>query len=95
MTFKEFLQNEELEGLFGKVKSIVLPAKGAVDKELKRPKKGTSVSRSFQGEKAIIKTPTPSLSTVKQISLKPPSERRDWFKQPKSKPVHPPLGLLK
>jgi hypothetical protein len=97
MTFKEFLQNEELQGLFGKIKAINpgTLSKRIADKEVRRPKKGTSVGRAFQGEKAIIKTPTPALSHVKQVSLKPPSERKDWFKQPRSKPVRPPLGLLK
>lgn len=99
MTFKEFLQNEELQGLFGKIKPINPGTiQHRIEKKNLKPevsKKGTSVGRSFQGEKAILKTPTPSLSATKQVSLKPPSERKDWFKKPKSKPVRPPLGLLK
>lgn len=102
MRFKDFI-NEELEGLFGKIKANnpTLVAHFA-DKKFfvppnAKPKGKSSVQSMTDGNKAVATAVMPSMglpSSKKQHTLKKPSsDKTQFFRQPKAKKVKPPLGL--
>ena len=102
MRFKDFI-NEDLEGLFGKVKAAnPVAVDHFKDKKFFSPpnaktKGKSSVQRMTDGGKAIASAPMPSANlttTKKQHTLsKPSSDRTQHFRQPKPKKVKAPLGF--
>jgi hypothetical protein len=102
MRFKDFI-NEELQGLFGKVKAAnPVAIDHFKDKKFFVPpqaksKGKSSVQAMTDGNKAVATAPMPSANLTaakKQHTLKKPSsEKTQHFRQPKAKTVKPPLGL--
>lgn len=107
MTFKEFLQKEELKGLFGStVKTNPAHVDHALDKKFykaasmtpsTKQRGGSDIKRMLGRNKTFAKAQMPSGSLPKQISLKR-NVPGEFFKSPKvstkPKKVKPPLGLF-
>ncbi len=106
MTFKEFLQNGQLQGLFGSpIKSNPARVDHDLDKKFHKDaamtpstkkRGGSDIKRMMGRDKSLARVSTPTGDFPKSISLKR-NVAGDFFKYPKnpSKPtkVKPPLGL--
>lgn len=106
MTFKEFLQKEELQGLYGNpVKTNPAHVDHALDKKFfkamaKTPstkqRGGSDIKRMMGGQKTMSRAPMPSGGLPQQITLKR-NVPGEFFKSPdkpsKAKKVKPPLGI--
>ena len=107
MTFKEFLQKEELKGLFGStVKANPARVDHALDKKFyksaamtpsTKQRGGSDIKRMMGQDKSFAKAIMPSGNLPKQVALKR-NVPGEFFKSPKvstkPKTVKPPLGLF-
>lgn len=102
MRFKEFLQKENLTGLFGDpIKVDPIKADHGFDKKFFQPptsskKGGSTIKRMMRPEKMMaMSSPRPSGATPKQVTLQSNLDKKpEFFKMPqKPQEVKPPLGL--
>ena len=106
MTFKEFLQKEELKGLYGNpVKSNPVHVDHAIDKKFftsapmthaTKQRGGSDIKRMMGRDKSFAKAIMPTGDFPKQITLKR-NVPGEFFKSPKvstkPKKVKSPLGV--
>lgn len=105
MTFKEFLQKEDLQGLFGNpVKSNPARVDHALDKKFfqqaamtpsTKKRGGSDIKRMLGGQKTMSKAVMPSGDLPNSVTIKP-HKAGEYFKSPKNgstKKVKSPMGL--
>lgn len=106
MKFKDFLQKEELQGLYGSpIKADASRVDHALDKDFYDPKTitpstkkrgGSDIKRMLGSQKTMAKASMPTGELPKQTTLKN-NKPGEFFKSPqislKSTKVKPPLGI--